>query len=113
MANCYYFALTHMKPIVLALIENARTGSPSSVCKSCLAMVQFAKDWLTTSMQQWFDAQFKSTQAMASSIDYLLSFVLNEAGRWVLCVFWFLFRFYKGIRSACMQLLCGASDSVS
>jgi len=81
LANCYYFAPTHMKPIVLALIENARTGSPSSVRESCIAMVEYAKEGLTTSMQPWFDAQFKSTQAMASSIDYLLSFVSSEAGR--------------------------------
>jgi hypothetical protein len=79
--NCYYFAPTHMKPVVLALIENARTGSPSSVRESCIAMVDYAKEGLTTSMQPWFDAQFKSTQAMASSIDYLLSFVSTEAGR--------------------------------
>jgi hypothetical protein len=81
--NCYYFAPTHMKPIVLGLIENTRTGSPESIRESCMAMVQFAKQGLTTSMQPWFDAQFKSTQAMASSIDYLLSLVSSEAGRWV------------------------------
>ncbi len=34
-------------------------------------------------LQPWFDAQFATTQAMANSIDYLLSFVSNkgEAGR--------------------------------
>ena len=92
MDNCYYFAPTHMKPMVLGLIENAASGSAASVRASCMAMVQFAKDGLTNSMQPWFDAQFKSTQALASSLDYLLSFVQgNEAGR---CVWFFCSQFH-------------------
>ena len=59
----------------------SRSGSAASVRESCLAMVDFAKEGMTSSMQPWFDAQFKSTQAMASSIDYLLSFISSEAGR--------------------------------
>jgi hypothetical protein len=81
MDNCYYFAPTHLKPTLLGLIENAKTGSPASVRESCVAMVEFAKSGLTNSMQPWFDAQFQSTQAMASSIDYILSFISSEAGR--------------------------------
>lgn len=81
MANCYYFAPTHLKPTILGLIENAATGSAASVRESCIAMAQFAKDGMTNSMQPWFDAQFKSTQALASSLDYLLSFVSSDAGR--------------------------------
>lgn len=81
MDNCYYFAPTHMKPIFLGLIENAATGSEASVRQSCIAVVQFAKDGMSNSMQPWFDAQFKSTQALASSLDYLLSFVQEDAGR--------------------------------
>ena len=79
--NCYYFAPTHLKPILLGLIENAASGSATSVHDLCQALVSFAKEGMTSSMQPWFDAQFKSTQAMASSIDYILSFVSNEAGR--------------------------------
>ena len=81
MDNCYYFAPTHMKPTILGLIENAATGSSAAVHLSCMAMAQFAKDGLTNSMQPWFDAQFKSTAALASSLDYLLSFVQDDAGR--------------------------------
>jgi hypothetical protein len=82
MDNCYFFAPTHLKPTILGLIENAASGSAASVRESCVAMVQFAKDGLTNSMQPWFDAQFKSTQALASSLDYLLSFVQGgDAGR--------------------------------
>jgi hypothetical protein len=92
MDNCYYFAPTHLKPLVLGLIENARTGSAASVRESCIAMVEYAKSGMTNSMQPWFDAQFKSTQAMASSLDYLLSFVSSEAGRWA---FSFYARFTK------------------
>jgi len=81
MDNCYYFAPTHLKPTILGLIENAATGSAASVRESCIAMAHFAKDGMTNSMQPWFDAQFKSSQALASSLDYLLSFVSSEAGR--------------------------------
>jgi hypothetical protein len=81
MDKCYYFAPTHLKPLVLGLIENARTGSAASVRESCIAMVEYAKSGLTNSMQPWFDAQFTSMQAMASSLDYLLLFVSSNAGR--------------------------------
>lgn len=81
MAHCYFFAPTHLKPTILGLVENAAGGSAASVRASCVAMVQFAKDGLTDSMRPWFDAQFKSTQALASSIDYLLSAVEGGAGR--------------------------------
>jgi hypothetical protein len=83
MDNCYYFAPTHLKPTVLGLIENAAGGSAEAVLQSCVAMAQFAKDGMTSSMQPWFDAQFKSTQAMASTLDYVLSFISDDAGRWV------------------------------
>jgi hypothetical protein len=83
MDNCYYFAPMHLKPTVLGLIENAQSGSSASVRESCIAMVEFAKQGVRNSMQPWFDAQFKSTQAMASSLDYVLSFISDEAGRWV------------------------------
>jgi hypothetical protein len=81
MDNCYYFAPTHLKPTVLGLIENAADGSAVSILESCMAMTQFAKDGLSNSMQPWFDAQFKSTQAMASSLDYMLAFISDDAGR--------------------------------
>lgn len=81
MDNCYYFAPTHLKPAMLGIIENARTASPASMHQSCVAMVEFAKSGLTTSMQPWFDSQFKSAQALASSVDYLLSFISKDAGR--------------------------------
>lgn len=96
MDNCYFFAPTHLKPTILGLIENAALGGSSeSIREACLAMVQFAKDGLTASMQPWFDAQFSSTQALASSVDYVLSFtdgigtmngVAGNAGRWVFTV---------------------------
>jgi hypothetical protein len=80
--NCYFFAPDHLKPLMLGLIDNAvRDGG---VQTSCLAMVNFAKLSMSESMQPWFDAQFAATQALANSIDYLLSFVSTnkgEAGR--------------------------------
>lgn len=81
MDNCYYFAPMHLKPTILGLIENAQSASSASVRASCVAMVEFSKSGVKNSMQPWFDAQFKSTQAMASSLDYVLSFISSEAGR--------------------------------
>jgi hypothetical protein len=37
MDNSYYFAPTHLRPLELGLIENARTGSAASVRESCTA----------------------------------------------------------------------------
>jgi hypothetical protein len=82
MDNCYYFAPTHLKPTILGLIEVAPSGHAGDMRASCITMVEFAKSGLTSSMQPWFDAQLKSTEAMASSINYLLSFVSSEAGRY-------------------------------
>ena len=80
--NCYFFAPDHLKPLMLALLENGIRGFGQT--SSCMAMVNFAKAGLSDSMQPWFDAQFASTQALANSIDYLLSFVSEkgEAGRY-------------------------------
>ncbi len=50
MDNCYYFTPTHLKPLVLGLIENARTGSAASVRELCIAMVEYAKSSMTNSM---------------------------------------------------------------
>lgn len=79
--NCYYFAPDHLKPLMLALIDNAVRDR--GVETSCLAMVGYAKQGMSQSMQPWLDAQFAAAGALANSIDYLLSFVSpkGEAGR--------------------------------
>lgn len=86
MDNCYFFAPDHLKPLILGLVEAddilAEDDSGNQLHSACIAMVQFAKVGLTDSMQPWFDAQLSTTVAMASSIDYLLSFVTSQdAGR--------------------------------
>jgi hypothetical protein len=88
MDNCYYFAPMHLKPTILGLIEVASSGHAANMRTSCIAMVEFTKSGLTSLMQPWFDAQLKSTEAMASSIDYLLLFVSSKAGRYH-CIFFF------------------------
>ena len=83
MDNCYYFAPDHLKPIILGLAEADQVLEDNGMLHtSCVAMVQFAKVGLSDSMKPWFEAQLDTTTAMASSIDYLLSFVSNQdAGR--------------------------------
>lgn len=87
MDNCYFFAPDHLKPLILGLVEaDVLLGDDdaASLHSSCIAMVQYAKVGLTDSMKPWFDAQLATTVAMASSIDYLLSFVSSQdAGRYV------------------------------
>lgn len=87
MDNCYFFAPDHLKPVMLGLAEADEVvfgdeNDRGALHTSCLAMVQFAKIGLSDSMKPWFDAQLDTTVAMASSIDYLLSFVSSQdAGR--------------------------------
>jgi hypothetical protein len=87
MDNCYYFAPDHLKPLIIGLLEAdevilGEADEKGALHTSCVAMVQFAKVGLSDSMKPWFDAQLATTVAMASSIDYLLSFVSSQdAGR--------------------------------
>jgi hypothetical protein len=88
MENCYFFAPDHLKPLVLGLVEadfvigGEEYAGRGGLHSSCVAMVQFAKSGLTDSMKPWFESQIATSAAMASSIDYLLSFAGgNDAGR--------------------------------
>jgi hypothetical protein len=47
--NCYFFAPDHLKPLMLALLENGVRGLGQDA--SCLAMVNYAKAGLSDSMQ--------------------------------------------------------------
>lgn len=95
MDNCYFFAPDHIKPLILGLVEaDTLLGSDDGITgmhSSCIVMVQYAKYGLTDSMKPWFDAQLATTVAMASSIDYLLTFVSSQdAGRSVFGRFFML-----------------------
>lgn len=79
MDNCYYFAPKHMKPVMLSLIENAQVSK--NVEAACSIMVDYAKSGIINSMQPWFSVQFQATDAMASSIDYILSFITSGSGK--------------------------------
>ncbi len=63
-----------------------------------------------------FDAQFKSTQAMASSLDYMLAFILNDAGRWVMscvCGFMGLMGMPQQVHTAPVPALLGNVYTIS
>ncbi len=52
---------------------------PAYMSLSCLRMVEFAKACFTNSMQLWFEGRLGSTEAMASSVNYFLSFVSSSS----------------------------------
>jgi hypothetical protein len=79
MDKCYYFVPTHMKPLVLSLIENAYSFGDQQ--KACDLLVTYAHTNVKNSMNPWFDKQFQATDALASSFDYLLRFFDQDAGR--------------------------------
>ena len=80
--NCYYFAPNHLKPLILSLVENdQRTGS--TVTESCSVMVDYTAQRLSDSMQPWFNVQFQAAEQISSSVDYLLKFLEEDAGRCV------------------------------
>jgi hypothetical protein len=79
MDNCYYFAPTHLKGTLLQMIQNARTVG--GVQSSCEAMITYTENKFESSMQPFLDSQFSAFEHSASAIDYLLSFIDNQAGK--------------------------------
>ena len=79
MDNCYYFVPTHMKPLVLSLIENSYSLGDEK--EACNVLVNYANTNVKNSMNQWFDKLFEASDAVASSFDYLLRFFDVDAGR--------------------------------
>lgn len=84
MDNCYYFAPTHLKPMVLALVERS-VNNIAGIDAVCTAMVEYAGKEVSDSMQPWFTVQFQGAEQIASSVDYLLKIVDDDSGRCV-CV---------------------------
>jgi hypothetical protein len=79
MDKCIYFVPTYRQTTVLASIENSYSlGDEQAVCST---LVNFANDGVKNSMNAWFNKLFQSTEAIASSFDYLLRFFDVDAGR--------------------------------
>jgi hypothetical protein len=77
--KCYHSVPTHMKPLVVSLIENSENeGDEQQVCA---ILVNHTISNLKKSLSPWFDKQFQASAAIASSFDYLLRFFDVDAGR--------------------------------
>jgi hypothetical protein len=78
--QCYNMAPTHMKPIILGLLEGA-VLDPERIDVMCRSLTEFAADHVSKSMHPWFAKQLDASAAIASSLDYLLRSFDVDAGR--------------------------------
>ena len=85
MANCVPQASTRLQPTLIYMVQSSNyvpTGdraTPTSVL--CQKMLDYTKSEIVGSVQPWFDAQFASMDALASSLDYTLSWFDPKAGQ--------------------------------
>jgi len=68
--TCYPLVPTHMKPMVLLLLQSVMSNADDQ--KVCKILVQQASDNVNKAMDMFFETSFAATQEMASSVDYLL-----------------------------------------
>jgi uncharacterized protein YqgC (DUF456 family) len=80
MDKCYFSVPTHMKPMVLALIEGAEIDG-ANLGLMCETLVEYAATSVKVSMNPWFSKQLQAADAISSSFDYLLSVFDVDAGR--------------------------------
>jgi hypothetical protein len=80
MEKCYYMVPTHMKPMILTLVEGASIDS-ANIETACRTLVTFASDSVKDSMSPWFVKQLEAADALASSFDYLLAAFDVDAGK--------------------------------
>ena len=85
MVNCVPQASTRLRPVLLQMIQTASTLIPTGIGDSpsfqlCKEMIDYTKTSLVSSVQPWFDAQFSSMNALASSVDYTMAWFDVKAG---------------------------------
>ncbi len=80
--NCIPQASTTLRPVLLEMIQlaNKLTFSTTAAQVLCSNMLTYTRSKLVASMQQWFDAQEKSLDALAASVDYVLFWIDPKAG---------------------------------
>ena len=84
-ANCVSQASTRLRPVLLEMIQAASGTAAKSVGDTpatalCNNMITYTKSSMVAAVQPWFDAQFASMNALASSLDYTLSWFDINAG---------------------------------
>ena len=85
MANCVSQASTSLRPVLIDMIQSAAASTAKSVGDTpatalCSDMIAYTKSSMVASVQPWFDAQFASMDALASSLDYTLAWFDVAAG---------------------------------
>ena len=84
MANCVPQASTRLRPTLIYMVQSSRvpTGEGATMASAlCSKMLDYTKSDMVASVQPWFDAQFASMDALASSLDYTLSWFDPKAGQ--------------------------------
>jgi hypothetical protein len=69
--NCYYFAPTGLKSLMLDLLVQYRVTR--DVDAACVAIVDLAKREMTDSMRPWFRKQYDSARYMGASVEHVVS----------------------------------------
>ena len=83
MQNCVPQASTRLRPVLLGMIQSATIPNGQGFTAGqalCRGMINYTKTQLVSSLQPWFDAEFASMDALASSFDYSLSWLDPDAG---------------------------------
>jgi hypothetical protein len=79
MDKCYYFVPTHMKPMVLSLIESSELGGDEM--QACNFLVEYANSNVKNSLNAWFDKLFQVSDAVTTCCVFL---ILMQADAWTL-----------------------------
>ena len=85
MANCVPQASTRLQPTLVYMVQSSNYvpsgDGATSTSILCQKMLDYTKSEIVGSVQPWFDAQFASMDALASSLDYTLSWFDPKAGQ--------------------------------
>jgi hypothetical protein len=85
MSNCVPQASTRLRPTLIYMVQSSRfVPSGEGLTQAsvlCKKMIDYTKSEIVGSVQPWFDAQYASMNALASSLDYSLSWFDSKAGQ--------------------------------
>jgi hypothetical protein len=86
MMNCVPQASTRLRPTLIYMVQSSKfesemAGEGDTTSGLCTKMLDYTKSEMVGTVQPWFDAQFASMDALASSLDYTLSWFDPKAGQ--------------------------------
>ena len=85
MTNCVPQASTRLRPTLIYMVQSSNyveAGEAANQASAlCTKMLAYTKSEIVGSVQPWFDAQFASMDALAASLDYVLSWFESKAGQ--------------------------------